>query len=223
MASEYLLNKPDGSSINIGSHYEQLDEAHLDINAWIGFLLDKGYKKIILQGHSLGTIKVIRYLFEGKYKSKINKLILLCPFDKTFLIEKFTTRKYIQYLKQAKKKILEGKGDEIVPKNYGGFKLSYQTYLSWFDNNDLSHMFDLSIKNYKFPILNKINIPVHVIVGTNDEYFYQSDPKHPEIGFRILINNLKKGGGKLIKNATHSFAGYEKTVALEVLKFAKSK
>jgi predicted alpha/beta hydrolase family esterase len=34
-----------------------------------------------LQGHSLGTFKIVRYLFEGKYADKINKLILLAPFD----------------------------------------------------------------------------------------------------------------------------------------------
>ena len=61
---------------------ELLEEAHLDISAWIKFLLDEGYQEIILQGHSLGTIKVIRYLFEGEYKNKISKLILLAPFEK---------------------------------------------------------------------------------------------------------------------------------------------
>ncbi len=54
----------------------------MDISAWLKFLLDEGYQEIILQGHSLGTIKVVRYLFEGEYKDKISKLILLAPFEK---------------------------------------------------------------------------------------------------------------------------------------------
>jgi len=79
------FNTIDGKYTTIGSWNELLEEAHLDISAWIKFLLDEGYQEIILQGHSLGTIKVIRYLFEGKYKDKINKLVLLAPFEKRSL------------------------------------------------------------------------------------------------------------------------------------------
>lgn len=76
------FNTLSGAYKTIGAWNELLEEAHLDISAWLKFLLDEGYQEIILQGHSLGTIKVIRYLFEGEYKDKINKLILLAPFEK---------------------------------------------------------------------------------------------------------------------------------------------
>jgi pimeloyl-ACP methyl ester carboxylesterase len=76
------FNTVDGGCKTIGSWNELLEEAHIDISAWIKFLLDQGYQEIILQGHSLGTLKVIRYLFEGEYKDKISKLILLSPFEK---------------------------------------------------------------------------------------------------------------------------------------------
>jgi len=79
------FNTVSGEIKNIGTKKELLEEAHLDISAWIKFLLDEGYQEIILQGHSLGTMKVIRYLFEGEYKDKINKLILLSPFEKVLL------------------------------------------------------------------------------------------------------------------------------------------
>jgi len=76
------FNTVDGGYKTIGAWNELLEEAHLDISAWIKFLIDEGYQEIILQGHSLGTLKVIRYLFEGEYKDKVNKLILLAPFEK---------------------------------------------------------------------------------------------------------------------------------------------
>lgn len=75
------FNTVDGKYKTIGAWNELLEEAHLDISAWIKFLLDEGYQEIILQGHSLGTVKVIHYLFQGEYKEKINKLILLAPFE----------------------------------------------------------------------------------------------------------------------------------------------
>lgn len=76
------FNTVDGGYKTIGAWNELLEEAHLDISAWIKFLIDEGYQKIVLQGHSLGTLKVIRYLFEGEYKDKVSKLILLAPFEK---------------------------------------------------------------------------------------------------------------------------------------------
>ena len=75
------FNTKDGNLITIGSWNELLEEAHLDISAWIEFLISKNYENIILSGYSLGTFKVVRYLFEGKYTDKIKKLILLAPFD----------------------------------------------------------------------------------------------------------------------------------------------
>lgn len=76
------FNTLNGGYKTIGAWNELLEEAHLDISAWIKYLLDEGYQEIVLQGHSLGTIKVVRYLFEGEYKDKVNKLILLAPFEK---------------------------------------------------------------------------------------------------------------------------------------------
>lgn len=76
------FNTTDGGYKTIGAWNELLEEAHLDISAWMKFLLDEGYQEIILQGHSLGNLKVIRYLFEGEYKDNVNKLILLAPFEK---------------------------------------------------------------------------------------------------------------------------------------------
>ena len=76
------FNTISGGYKTIGAWNELLEEAHLDISAWLKFLLDEGYQEIILQGHSLGTIKVVRYLFEGEYKDIISKLILLAPFEK---------------------------------------------------------------------------------------------------------------------------------------------
>ena len=45
-----------------GASVEIFEKCLLDIDAWIKFALSLGYKKIILEGHSLGTEKVVYYL-----------------------------------------------------------------------------------------------------------------------------------------------------------------
>lgn len=95
------FNTVVGEYKTIGAWNELLEEAHLDISAWIKFLLDEGYQQIILQGHSLGTIKVIRYFFEGEYKDKINKLILLAPFEKQTPLPDLSPQSYESWNNQS--------------------------------------------------------------------------------------------------------------------------
>jgi len=47
----------DSDYRNSGASAEIFEKCILDIDAWISFALSLGYKKIILEGHSLGTEK----------------------------------------------------------------------------------------------------------------------------------------------------------------------
>src|SRR3989344_1753317 len=60
-----------------GAAVEKFENCLIDIDAWIEFALQKGYKQIILQGHSLGTEKVVYYMEKGKYKDRVVGVILL--------------------------------------------------------------------------------------------------------------------------------------------------
>jgi pimeloyl-ACP methyl ester carboxylesterase len=209
----------DGVGKVIGADFEILSEAHLDISAGIKFLLDRGYSEIILQGHSLGTIKLCRYLFEGEFKDKVSKLVLICPFDKNFMIDSFTKGKWMEYVQQAKDQVEAGKGREQVPRYFDIGELSFQTYASWYEDTELGHIFDFYKPRYNFPVLNQIKIPVHIVVGTKDDFFHPSNPSNPNEAMQILLQNISTSSGKLIEGATHSFKGYEPELASEITNF----
>ncbi len=187
------FNTKSGEIVHIGGFYELLEEAHLDISAWIEFLIAEGYENIILQGHSLGTMKVVRYLFEGKYADKINKLILLAPFDMKTSMEVNGAKKW----------------------------LSPKTYNSWRSDDDFGRMFEFCSKDYNFPILNKIKIPTKIIVGSKDEYFHLSNKEHPEEAMDILLKNIPNSQGIIIPDALHSYKPHEDIMVKEVIKFIK--
>lgn len=218
--SELYTNAP-GYGRTGGSSYELLEEAYIDIDAWIEFLVKEGYREIILQGHSLGTMKITRYLIEGKHKDKVKKLILLAPFDIMWLLENATGRKWKEYLKIAEQKVKEGKGKEIIPEHFLDAKMSYQTYVSHHSNNEFEYAFAFHDKNYKFSLLNKTQIPVKVIVGDSDPFFHPSNLKNPQEAIEILRKNIKNFEEALIKGAKHGYEGYEDQVADEVFKFLK--
>jgi pimeloyl-ACP methyl ester carboxylesterase len=214
------FHKEDGNNVFIGSFFEKLEEAHLDITAWIKFLLGQGYSKIILAGHSFGTFKSVRYLFEGENKDKVSKIVLLAPFDKNAYIERKAPGKIKEHLEIAKARIAEGKGFEIIPEGYEDYEMSYQDFVSWYEDSELGNVFDFyKYGKYNFPILNKINIPGEVVVGDKDEYFYI--PEFSTIGDaeNSLKENIKDLELHILNGSVHTYIGFEKEVAKLVTDF----
>lgn len=215
------INTTDGKEVTIGAHLELLHEAYRDIDAWIEFLLDKGYEDIVLCGHSLGTIKAVRYLFEGTHIDRVKKLILLAPFDKTSWINKKSHGHWQEYLKIAQEKVAEGKGEERIPADWDASPYSYQTYVSWNEDTELSKMFDFYNKNYHFPVLKKITVPTKIVVGSIDPAFHPSNSDNPQEAMDVLLKNIPNSQGKLIKGAVHSFAPHEQIMAEAVSDFVR--
>ncbi|CAN5184818.1 hypothetical protein BH09PAT2_BH09PAT2_05410 [soil metagenome] len=219
MSSDTLFHTSENTWRRYGSHFELHEEAYLDIDAWIEFLRIQGYTNIILQGHSLGTFKVLRYLFEGTYPEMVSKIILLAPFDNIYMAESYTKGKWRNFLQQAKQKITDGKGDEIMPKDWWDTELSYKTFVTWLDDNDSTHIFDFYDNAYTFPLLNKIEIPVKMIVGSKDAFFHSSNPSNPHEAIDMMKKNIKKFDPTLIENATHGYEGYENILVEKIIKF----
>jgi len=213
----------DGNYKRIGSRFELLEEAHLDITAWLRFLIDQSYSEIVLLGHSAGTMKAVRYLFEGELKDKISKLILLAPIDPLGFRIANGRIDIESFLKKAQIKVDEGLGDELVMPEFDHDVLSYETFISWYQRDDSCRMFEFCAKDYDFPFLKKIKIPTKIIVGTKDKYFYPSNPEHPEEAMEILLKHIPNSVGKIIKGSGHCFESYEKEMANETSEFIISR
>ncbi len=216
---EYEIQTTEGESKTYGSHYELLKEAHMDIDAWIEFLVENGHHNIVLQGHSLGAIKAVRYLAEGKHTKYVKKLILLSPFDVHALVEVITDGKYKEYIRMAKQKIEQGKGQEIIPESYINMRMSYQTYASWLTMDHFGKMFHFADEENSFMLLNKMDIPVKAIVGSEDELFHPINPGDPEEAMGTMKLNIPNFSYKIIEDGDHVFNGKEHDLAHEVLVF----
>lgn len=213
------FNTTNDDIVRVGSRYELLEDAHLDISAWIKFLLDQGYQNIILMGHSAGTVKAVRYLFEGEYKDKVSKLVLLAPID-TLAYRISHGRTNIEtYLEKAKEKITEGNGEELITQDFDHDILSYQTFISWYQRNDFGKMFEFCDKNYDFSLIKQISIPTKIIVGSKDEYFHPSNPNNPQEAMDILLKNIPNSEGIIIDGAEHCYTSYEDILTKEVIDF----
>lgn len=215
-SKEFLTTKA-GVGRNIGADYELLEEAYLDIDAWLKFLIGKGFTQFVLQGHSLGTVKIVRYMSEGSYCKNVKGLLLLCPFDIT---DACLVRDNLdEYLGKAAKEVELGRGREIVPRDFEEIDLSYQSYISWYKDTEFRRMFDLHNRDYDFPVLRRLTVPVCAIVGSEDEFFsFSNKGKYSEM-LSVLLKQLKKGSGKLLDGTHHDLKGYEDQLATEIGNF----
>jgi len=216
---EFEIQTVEGESKSYGSHFELLKEAYMDIDAWIEFLVENGYHNIVLQGLSLGAVKAVRYLAEGKHTKYVKKLILLSPFDVHALAEIVTDGKYKEYIRMAKQKIEHKNGREIIPEAYVNVRMSYQTYASWLTLDHFGKMFHFADEDNNFMLLNKIDIPVKAVVGSEDELFHPIDPGNPEDAMNIMKLNIPDFDYKIIEDTGHTFIDREHDMAHEVLIF----
>jgi len=213
------FNTVDSQYRTVGARYELIEEAHLDITAWLKFLIKEGYKDIVLMGHSLGTMKAVRYLFEGELADRVSKLILLAPFDKKGYLTVKGMADIHELLSEAQAKVDAGQGDERVTTDFEETGMSYKTFVSWYSQDDIGRMFEFCTPNYDFPILKQIPVPTKIIVGSKDEYLFPTNPDHPELAMRMLLDHIPNSEGILIPDAVHSFKPHEANMAREVSKF----
>ena len=55
----FYIAHTTGGPIRQGAAYEKVDQCRYDINAWLTFLTERGYRRIGLLGHSLGAVKSV--------------------------------------------------------------------------------------------------------------------------------------------------------------------
>lgn len=210
------LMTTEGSWVRTGSWLQKLEDAHIDISAAIDFLKSRDFNDIILSGHSLGTMKAVRYLFEGKHGSEIKKLVLISPFDNGFIKYAGSEEAQAEKLKIARKMIDEGKALEFVPDGFAYTNMSWQTFASWGNLDDMGKIWYFSNPNYCFPVLDKIKIPVKAVIGSKDEHV-----DNKKEAMNIISKHINDFGFKIIDGALHSYWGYEKDLANVVLEFVK--
>lgn len=55
----YSIAQSTSTSPHQGAAFETVDECRFDITAWVRFLQDRDYQRVLLLGHSLGAVKAI--------------------------------------------------------------------------------------------------------------------------------------------------------------------
>lgn len=217
--------KTDGTkTLNGGSVYEDVLESYYDIKGAIEKMLELGYTKIHLQGHSLGCTKIVyayNRLKKENYKNleNIQSIILLSLVDLVDL-QKYDLGidKYNKMLQLAIEKEARGEEMELMPFDSFDHPISVKSYLRYYRDNQEIDFTKFNDNNYDFKEINNISIPLFLRWGENDLVVQKLDELIEHL--KTKINNPKLDIG-YIKNTDHGYTNKEEVLGEEIKKFLK--
>ncbi len=202
-----------------GTALEHFEDCLKDIDAWISFALKEGYEKIILQGHSLGSEKVVYYMNKGSYRDKVSAVILLAFSDSYGAEMQYLKKKGVKiYFKEAERLVKVGKGHQFLTSDWlsysGVMPKSADSFLNFMkEGSALSKA--LPFHEKKLPFVRNIKVPILAVIGDQKEYTV--------IPIKDALALLKKENALVeshqIKHCDHDFTGKEKELAEIVGRF----
>lgn len=207
-----------------GTVFENIEDSYYDVLAAIKHMINLGYEKIHLQGHSLGSTKTVytynKLLEDNNVEilKKIKSIILLSLVDipsvmKFLINETKTDIINIAYEKEEKNEL-----EYIIDTKVPFLPLvSVQTFLKYYKDNDKIDFAKYTTDNFDFEILNNIKVPIFMRWGNVNELI--SIPANELVS---LMNKKIKNNQKdinFIDGATHNYKNKEQILANEIIKF----
>lgn len=221
---KYIRKNVDGKVIKDlgGTTYEDPEEGYYDVKGAIKKVLELGYEEIYLQGHSLGTTKVVYTYNKLKNENSelikyIKGIILLSLVDIPRALKIFLNDNYEKIIKYAENKESQKEYLDLMPPKSFIHPMSVKTFLRYSKYNKEIDFAQYSNNEYNFEKLNNISVPLFMRWGNSNEMIEQPA--------EILVERLnKKITNKnkdinFIDGADHGYTGKEEVLANEIINF----
>jgi pimeloyl-ACP methyl ester carboxylesterase len=207
-------------SVQGGSAYERIRDCVPDIDGAARELRRRGYRELILVGHSTGANKIAVY-DHYKPRNPYKRYVLLAGGDDTGLIyDQLGARRFANALVKARAMIKAKRGSELVPKSLSSMPVSWT---AWYDmaNPDGDYNtfpFLERLRNIRlsrrplFRHVKAIRKPSLILYGDRDEFCYGDVPRCVEI-LADAIGPKPNVELAILAEADHGFGGREEELA----------
>lgn len=211
------LFRRDGQLMLGGAWWEKLDESPRDLAAWVGFAVDRGYRGVVLLGHSFGALRVVYYQAE-RQDPRVLGIVVAAPGLRSWAWGP-GRRPDPERVALAERLVAEGRGVDLLPWAPYGSPMgttSAQTYLSWIkaDRLDL-----FGIHGTADPMISRVRCPIFACYGTNDE----------DTGTASDLEEIRRNASaaarvdtRMIEGADHGFVGHEGELASVLAAWAET-
>lgn len=126
-----------GKQKNTGVVFDDFSVVYEDVESYVKYALELGFKRIILAGHSLGSNKIINYLGNTS-DDYVDYFIVSAPVDLVHWFDVMPNVK--ECLNLAQKFVDEGRGKDVLPFMFGGFSpMCAETALNFYNAYNLKN------------------------------------------------------------------------------------
>jgi len=223
---EYFEKVKEGkltARVEGGTANERFEECYCDIKGAIQMLIKRGYKEIILQGHSYGAAKSLYTYNKFKENAELDMLIhiksviLLSIVDVPRMCRTLLGEKYNDAIAEVKQMINENRGDQLIKREYFLHAMSAKNFLFFNQIGGIMDLVPFGAENPDLTFLNNIECPLLMIWGKERDLIMQK----PEKLEKIITDNVKnpKLKVKFIADTGHNYRCKEKETAEEILDF----
>ena len=208
------MNTHTGREEIIGSWNERFALADEDIEAYLNYATQQGYRHIILAGHSLGANKVIYYL-SRHHTPRVEHFLLLSPANLDYMTSSVTPRQR-ELIRQLYDR---GHAAEMLPFLLMGWvECTVGTAYDWVHSGLLNNVHTSSDGN--FSQVSQITHTGALLIGTYDN-FTDGDPS----GFLRNINSHMPTAAEnrllFIERTGHTYQQKHQEVADKILQLIR--
>ena len=194
---DWAARAGDGSAF-MGAAYENFEDCALDLDGAIAHLAERGYRRFVLVGHSLGAVKSVYY--QGLRQRPEVAAVIACSPPRTF----YAARQedggdFPATMAAAQRLVAEGRGEELLWAAAGGSvgPFTARTYVSKYGPDTQSDV---------RPCAARVGVPLLTLAGGAE----------PEPFMRHVRELTEAAGphgtGRVIDGANHSYTGHEPIV-----------
>jgi len=223
--SRYIYNTKTQNKLLGGTSNEDVQDSYYDIKGAIQKMIELGYKKIHLQGHSLGCTKIV-YTYQ-KFKenreeeilSKIYSVILLSLVDIYKVLKVFSNNMLDEFIAYAEEKESNEQLQTLMPKDAFIHPVSVKTYLRYAKYYQEIDFAQYSNDTYQYTELNSIQVPLFMRWGNVHELVEQDLQQLTCLLKSKLLN--KNNDISYIDGADHGYTNKENILAEQIMNFIK--
>ena len=126
-----------GKQKHAGTFNDDFKMVYEDVESYVKYAKDLGFKHIVLAGHSLGSNKIIHYLGNTS-DNFVGYFIVSAPVDLAYWFKVMPD--VMKCIELAQKYAEEGRGHDILPYLFGGFSpMSAETVLGFYNAYNLKN------------------------------------------------------------------------------------
>ena len=197
-----------------GAAFEHFGRSVEDLRAMVGAAAARGYRRIVLAGHSTGANKVLHYAARARDR-RVSALILLGPVSDVAAEQKRLGATELRRRVARVERIARRDPEALVPREWGFW--SARRYLSLYRPGGAEDVFPYYRARARWTALGRVRVPVAAIVGSRDEYLDRPAAELIE-AFQLNATRARSFTGIVVPGGLHGFQGRERALVDAMLR-----